>query len=1834
MPNNPFGNPFAVPQVQVTSLRTKLPDANASLAALMKMQQAQQRMALAAARAAGGGRGRTPQEGDLRYGRYVMVPQKDGTKKPTWVWGTSQKERDAQESKVLGEAAQAIISGDAKLQKDLADFENLSVPGRKEVLDRVRQQHAPRLAQLTGMRGEELLKQLTTRLDKSIDDREKAIKEAGVGTQLVQAGKQIFRNIKDAIGAIGETSAEQRARGQANAEATAQDIRENAFRDEIQRLEAEGRSSLGFQLDNWGRSAVMHATPLAAMIAPAIAGGTIGTLVAPGPGTLGGLVSGATVGAGIGGAIGAGLPAAGEALARVATDPNLTEEQKEDTIGQTALASGLTAGAIGAIPVGPANLLRPMLVKRALAKALPEGISGTVARQLTPTATAAEKAAAERAFVQAQTKAWTPNLWQQMGLHGANAATLGGAFQVGSNAAYGWGTGQDVPLTEGLGEAMLSGAVLGVPFGIGGRMGARRRGQRVGLNPQAQPNWENLGGTWAANLKARPTVNADKRFIREVDLRNMNLPAIYEPGQAPAVADIPPIPTRLIIPPESPIPQPAGQVNPELAAAPNRWQRTPLPAGGGPIVSPPGEINPQLPPPGAWPMGTGEQARPYATPEAVRRQNLRDKIAREMTELATRRAAEDARLQAKQAEEAAQLQARQAEEMRKNLEEWRQSLQPKPRQNTTVKSERTLEERGGTPLFKQSVTPGKPDPNPDPLGVLHRNRRQPLPGQAPDMVQLANADFISKKPSFDAVHARVDNAQSPEEITDLLKRGIEANAISRAEVEVIAQNVANDALRYQAVQHALETAKEPPKPVSKEDKFFATNPGYNEIYAYIDSLNSSTALRPTANIIKRAILENRLTPEQAEIMAQDFAAQLEAGDKANEVKGIRIGIEEAAAEQAERDLAEVDNAREPTYQASDGREQAPYMESNERIRQSRPDGTDNAIDSTVQGNTPPITPATPNNPVEQVVTGSATPQGRGVVGAAPQNTRQIETPPAVTPVQGSGRTENSIGERSVEPAAASNAAGSTGQRSPEPAPAQRPRNAGNAEQINAEPVAPQATSQTTPTQQPAPQATSMQQPVSRPTQQTAVIGRRASVSEVVSSTKKSDDLTSIVQKKLLDGELTPKAVRDFLGTVKEKWQKNSLTEALELHEARQKLPDTAAGASPETLAEIQKFVRTEARVFLWEDGARDSRVFTKVKKSSWEELKNYLLGVGTRLPSKAQKLLDELAAPEIEKRRAIPKPKPALSKKAVAYIDNEIRAQHINAKEWAEETFGDDRESLITNTRSVEDVRERLQDPTNTIYDVRTEVLLGRKVLGKDKEADAKVDALFHEYFNDPEINERLQHAERDDFDGVVSDILDNGPALAKVEAETVATPPEPAPQIKSIPDDGKPFTERTYAITKKNLTPLLVDKLKRANRTESEAYDYIEYDDWGEIRELLNRTRQLDPTLENTLKRLDDYSTQHSELSLDNIDLGLEKAQQEVAKIEKVVEEVAKNPVTTETLEKAKQVIDNADAAIESVQTAKTATKKRARKKAEDAKTVLEEHAKPEEEPVAQEYNKIKDGKLLEEQTPTESQEQYITPEDLAIVQVKLWDLARNNENGISTLKSLVGEKKIGKRADGTEKDAQELVNTLTDIYRRYYERDPNMPKNEVNAYKKMKAWLGLNGVQEMEPVKGKRPDNYDELVNSEFIANLEARAEFAAEEAADRALMEEQAAADRAVYETQTTPEGIYQKQINTLTSSLNKKFAKIWPGKEKTKDGVKAAVTAFIKAATGEKLTPKEQALYNDATAKGVKSLVINKTGVEETAIRGQAQGYETTKAEAATTAPTESATKIRRNGRKCT
>lgn len=451
-------NPFAIPSTQMTGLRNYMPapyNPTAGLADLIRMQAAM-------ARASGGGGGGGGAGGyNPRYTRMVKVPKGDGTFIDVPVTGPTQKERDAEATRMIKAQQDAILEQEKPLQEALSKLPSLSAQGQKEEIDKIRKEMMPRLTQITGMSAE----QLSTRiLEKPLQEqkaREKLVNEGYIGRSLLDGAKMAFGSIADAISSIGKTSAEKLSIGQARAAENQKIMEANPYLDEQRRLAREGRSSLGYTWSNAGTAAASMLAQAAPIVAPTVALTAIGGPV------------GAAAGIGIG-ALGSGAMAGGEALSRVAEDPNLTIAQKLSAIDDAQTKAAVVGGVMGGLPVGPLGALR---YARQGLRAVGPGMMKSVREQV------------------------------------LDNAALGAGYQMGSNWAYGSATGQSVPITEGALASALAGGVFGVPFGIyAGRQNNRLRAQRAVAEENAR-----LNAPVETPVPEVPNYTVDPNFGLQVD---------------------------------------------------------------------------------------------------------------------------------------------------------------------------------------------------------------------------------------------------------------------------------------------------------------------------------------------------------------------------------------------------------------------------------------------------------------------------------------------------------------------------------------------------------------------------------------------------------------------------------------------------------------------------------------------------------------------------------------------------------------------------------------------------------------------------------------------------------------------------------------------------------------------------------------------------------------------------------------------------------------------------------------------------------------------------------------------------------------------------------------------------------------------------------------------------------------------------------------------------------------------------------------------------------------------------------------------------------------------
>ena len=178
---------------------------------------------------------------------------------------------------------------------------------------------------------------------------------------------------------------------------------------------------------------------------------------------------------------------------RVAATEGLTQQQKEEAVNLTnpgaALNLGVNAAAGALLPgrmLGGAKQLigrqAAAMAPKKYASALAPGFVGPV--NATPIVQAIKPTPLQRSAIQmgnaAAARAAAPRsagtFIRDIAGNSIENAAIMGAATIGSNAAYNWGAGQDTPLTQGLAESAVEGALLGIPFGA---LQYRSRGKRA-----------------------------------------------------------------------------------------------------------------------------------------------------------------------------------------------------------------------------------------------------------------------------------------------------------------------------------------------------------------------------------------------------------------------------------------------------------------------------------------------------------------------------------------------------------------------------------------------------------------------------------------------------------------------------------------------------------------------------------------------------------------------------------------------------------------------------------------------------------------------------------------------------------------------------------------------------------------------------------------------------------------------------------------------------------------------------------------------------------------------------------------------------------------------------------------------------------------------------------------------------------------------------------------------------------------------------------------------------------------------------------------------------------
>ena len=402
----------------------------------------------------GGGRGKGAWH-------YEIDPTAPNGFRRVWVEGGTDKERKAYlEAMRRGAAVKALQ--DPEVAKLRAGMENMSVHKQKQILDDIRRNHVERLSKQYQVPANDILQELGT-ADAQLDSQLKKINaDSGFWNTLWDAASRESTKIADAITGVGEDARAEFERGKLRLEKYQQATEENAYLREQQLREQEGEGFLSRQTGPGSSFLGMMGSLIGGQAAD-----TGAPLAGMGAGAAAGTATAGPVGAAVGGLIGAG--AAGSQIEkinfidRVVADPNLTDEQKIAAIEAGSGSAQLMGGALNALPLNLARVAAP--VRNAVARAgigrlgreFTEAGGGALGEQVLRNAAArrAENIANESWLRTYATRA-VPQAAVETGL--ANVGTV-----VGQNAIFNEATGQDTPLSEGVGESVVA-SVLGAPF--------------------------------------------------------------------------------------------------------------------------------------------------------------------------------------------------------------------------------------------------------------------------------------------------------------------------------------------------------------------------------------------------------------------------------------------------------------------------------------------------------------------------------------------------------------------------------------------------------------------------------------------------------------------------------------------------------------------------------------------------------------------------------------------------------------------------------------------------------------------------------------------------------------------------------------------------------------------------------------------------------------------------------------------------------------------------------------------------------------------------------------------------------------------------------------------------------------------------------------------------------------------------------------------------------------------------------------------------------------------------------------------------------------------------
>ena len=481
-----------------------IPDFTKSTDELMKTGMQMARIANAGS---GGGRSRANKDVSLRV---VPDPSSPNGYRLEYSYGRTPKERIANDAIMDGIRAKQLVANDEVVQGIMQklDSPDVSYQSKFELMNDLRQNQLSRLQRSSGLSKDMLIDALDLRSrQQGLNAQRKTIEDTSAFKTLYDTGKMMFSRVKDTF-TPGQSAEEELAAGKERLAEQQKILENNAYLREQELMAREGRSAYekahtsetGSSLLNIGSTIVDSAGDIGVTVGAAAlggaSGGAAGTAAAPGPGTVVGSIAGSITGA-------AGANAAitrQQFIDAIVANPDLTDEQKLDAIRNYSGKAAATGAAVGAavdigtlglgkiagkvLNRGTANrMVQEAIGKDAAASAAANAVGKAGARNISRiTAEAAGVGTSSAASRNAAYRGLGSYLTRDLPREAATAAAYGGANLMGLNYLLNEATGENRPITEGLDEALLSGAAFGAVFGLGRNLrrprnpeGGRRR---------------------------------------------------------------------------------------------------------------------------------------------------------------------------------------------------------------------------------------------------------------------------------------------------------------------------------------------------------------------------------------------------------------------------------------------------------------------------------------------------------------------------------------------------------------------------------------------------------------------------------------------------------------------------------------------------------------------------------------------------------------------------------------------------------------------------------------------------------------------------------------------------------------------------------------------------------------------------------------------------------------------------------------------------------------------------------------------------------------------------------------------------------------------------------------------------------------------------------------------------------------------------------------------------------------------------------------------------------------------------------------------------------------